>query len=788
MSLIHWWPLNGDYYDKIGNNNIISTGTTFTTNGKFGNAVALDSDSDVLKVNNLAELSALTNYSMACWVYLTGVATNHSSVLLSSGNWNAGTEQVCFALNSYSSGYRKILIPNGQGWSVGINLSSENKVQLNKWYHIAITYDGTTTLAYINGKNVGSYTGGGISSTNVGYYYLGAATYYAGFTMKGYMNNFRIYDHALSLKEVKELSKALAIHYTFEDPALTPNIFNTAIFLNDQKSNCTVVPYGSNGFKMTSTGSDPYIGTSANSGAGVGSQSKWDVGSNTSQVCLSWRHVSGPELNKNYMTFLNSNGQSLNTTHNNLSSATIIKGDQRYAIQTLPAGTVKVHARFGNETLASGSSITVDNVCLKIGNNSLYSLPNITNPLMNNVISSANITAKQNIYASSDARIGQQSLECKGNTIIDVMNSGDITDGVTASCWIKLLTYPTSNAIVFADYNSKLAFGFYGTENAIISCGGYSVGYVMKIKDKWASGWNHVVVTRAQDGTISCYLNGVKLNTSSANNWTSASGHLTIGGRLNGSYQTFFNGLIDDFRIYNTILSTEDIQELYKTTWSANRKGQVFTNKLNEDSSSSQKTRTGIQQANYLSEVIEYKGGFYLQVSHHNNKGGTNLFSSSDAFENSFVYHNDECWSAFPLIKNCGLYDGAYEFIALEQLGTSSNIVLRHWKQTVDPFTATYATAKKDGGNFTALENIPSMNGGMYKINSNTFFCITNASNGNWYGAFGSWSKFGSGIPTFNNGSSAGIFDLFVRVSPENAQIYREFKNGIIMPNTFNEI
>jgi hypothetical protein len=34
-----------------------------------------------------------------------------------------------------------------------------------------------------------------------------------------HMNDLRIYDHALSVKEVQELSKALMVHYTFNDVA-----------------------------------------------------------------------------------------------------------------------------------------------------------------------------------------------------------------------------------------------------------------------------------------------------------------------------------------------------------------------------------------------------------------------------------------------------------------------------------------------------------------------------------------------------------------------------------------
>lgn len=217
MSLIHWWPLNGNLND-LGLNplTLSNSNVTFDDTGKIGKAALFDSDSDHLTATNgVAELHALMEYSMTCWVYLSDQATNHSSSFLSSGNWNSNAAQICFGLYDWSGGYSRLLVPNGSSWANGISLST--KIQLNAWHHYTIVYDGLTTKGYIDGTYVGSYNGGGISSTDVSYYYLGAATYYDGFTMKGTMNDFRIYDHALSAKEVKEISKGLVLHYNFED-------------------------------------------------------------------------------------------------------------------------------------------------------------------------------------------------------------------------------------------------------------------------------------------------------------------------------------------------------------------------------------------------------------------------------------------------------------------------------------------------------------------------------------------------------------------------------------------
>ena len=85
---------------------------------------------------------------------------------------------------------------------------------------------------------------------------------------------------------------------------------------------------------------------------------------------------------------------------------------------------------------------------------------------------------------------------------------------------------------------------------------------------------------------------------------------------------------------------------------------------------------------------------------------------------------------------------------------------------------------------------------GMYKYhntnnNGYTYFCIANTASTNWFGAIGSWHEaangigHGVGIPNMLD-STSGITDLYVRVDPTKIT-YKEFKNGIIMPNTINE-
>ncbi len=81
--------------------------------------------------------------------------------------------------------------------------------------------------------------------------------------------------------------------------------------------------------------------------------------------------------------------------------------------------------------------------------------------------------------------------------------------------------------------------------------------------NNYSNKWVHVLMT--SDGVIErLYENGVQVNSTSAGNlnWTNQS--ITFGS-LYGSTGSWFNGLIDDVRVYNRALSTSEISQLYSS-------------------------------------------------------------------------------------------------------------------------------------------------------------------------------------------------------------------------------
>ena len=194
-------------------------------------------------------------------------------------------------------------------------------------------------------------------------------------------------------------------------------------------------------------------------------------------------------------------------------------------------------------------------------------------------------------------------------------------------------------------------------------------------------------------------------------------------------------------------------------------------------------SQQGIASASNFAEIpinpydtttyTEPDGSTWIRIIHHNNPAG-GLFASTDNF-NDYVYKDANRWF-FASLCNC-VTNGMWEFMVKQKQTSSSTEEKYRWIQYKNPYDAVYAdvTAAKVTKNTSSGYNTNSVHGGIYKFNSsNTFFVTANASNGNWYGAFGSWAAYQNGIPGFPNTTvTSGYMDLYLRVSP-NSSIYED--------------
>ena len=182
-------------------------------------------------------------------------------------------------------------------------------------------------------------------------------------------------------------------------------------------------------------------------------------------------------------------------------------------------------------------------------------------------------------------------------------------------------------------------------------------------------------------------------------------------------------------------------------------------------------TKTGIWTSptfsNYLTSLYdptpyaESDGSIWIRIFHHAN-ANTKLFASGDSFITK-VYKDEDRWFD---VSICNAITGTWELM-VKQKGTINGTERSwRWKQIVNPMIATFDDTK--AANITRVtgnEYTTGSFGGIYKINSNTYLCGNNATNGNWWGSVGAWANHQGGIPAWEGEVvTTGYMNLYLRI------------------------
>jgi hypothetical protein len=556
--------------DQMGN--AILTGTfTFHSAGKIGMCAQQHS---ARLTASTTSLTNLTSFSIAMWVKLSNTASTAWYDLFGFTVKNGDTVDSMRVEVTANGGSNFLVFCNNisgsTGGYAGFSLSKD------VWTHLIFIKQNGGVSTYINGvlSNT-SILNNFMDTYATGEFHIGDSNFYASY------NDVRIYNHVLSQAEIKELSKGLVLHYTFDSAALE----STTNLITGLKA----------GGRTTYNAADKSITT-----AGLNQDTYFYL--KTSEPIVEGRTytlqcmASGIGDGKQFVFGMQ--GQS--SSHH---SFKIVDGYNEYTFQanSYINGLTEI---LMDDTSRTGweSQAKFYNFQLEIKDHGTLYTPD-TRPaaLSNNtgIIIGNNVDTANTIY-SPDAAIGNGALKCS-NTSLQSFISGDITQGVTISCWVKG-SVPTDSRVVFADYNSKLAFGFFNNGQAIITCAGYGHKCVTDIKTPWTDDWNHIVVRRDSAGAVKCFLNSSELALSGSQEWSHAAATFSIGCRNNGTWTSYFNGLVDDMRVYHTALSDNDIKELYGSRWATNKVGQVFSNAINEAQAKFQITKGGINNCRTLNE------------------------------------------------------------------------------------------------------------------------------------------------------------------------------------------
>jgi hypothetical protein len=167
---------------------------------------------------------------------------------------------------------------------------------------------------------------------------------------------------------------------------------------------------------------------------------------------------------------------------------------------------------------------------------------------------------------TSGGRYGK-ALSFNGtNSVVTIADSSalDLTTGMTLEAWVDPATVGGWESIILKERPSApgLSYGMYASTNVNAPGGYINTGG----SDVAATGtsaltpgtWAHLALT--YDGSnLRLYVNGTLVRTTAnTGSLITSTGNLSIGG--NSIWGEYFNGLIDEVRVYNRALSQSEIQ------------------------------------------------------------------------------------------------------------------------------------------------------------------------------------------------------------------------------------
>ena len=209
MPLIRWYKLDGNAYDSSPTrDNGVATGVTYdTAYGKIGKGANFDSGrTDYVQFTTV---NLTTHHTVCFWMYCHDSAPASPTGGMLLGTFNAAGDYM-YALDG-----TRFRVNDGTS---SIDWTSDPSFY-NTWRHVALVFynDGTNDQIklYLDGVSQGDG-----STTYDGTYdidCIGACYTITSYDFDGYLNDVRIYDHKLSVKEIKEIAKAKVLHLKFQE-------------------------------------------------------------------------------------------------------------------------------------------------------------------------------------------------------------------------------------------------------------------------------------------------------------------------------------------------------------------------------------------------------------------------------------------------------------------------------------------------------------------------------------------------------------------------------------------
>ena len=580
MSLRLWLPLTNTVENLGLENCEFTTNNITSVDGKINQYAAhFNGNNSWISIKNPPDLN-ITDFSFAFWLK---TYADTDGMCIYNGRTKAGNPIAIFIING------SIRFDDG---ALHSNLLT---IEKNKWYHIVITRDSNNIKTYLNGNLCETTSSTSFALNKITYASIGCSSLNSNapsaYPLDGDLNDFRIYDHCLSDKEVKELSKGLILHYklskSLNSNLITTDFVTTATKSSYYRSHSTINHLLTPEIIMANQGRtlwfsyDIYTpGTRKNGN---------DTSNNFSRFGIHGllKYNNGTE-NKTSYPF----SKSLNYSGN------LIRVEKSYVI---PSNIVSVTSftfsiqcgtyNFNSPADDNDETWYIKNLKLEWDTPTPYSphteydnddIEYDYSGYGNHAIANSDIKSNSDSYLYNSCREfnGDKQWFTIQNPLRKIFND-DFTVSVCVNIsaehrGIILGDNPNHTIISFEIYLGRVFRFYYDNKPNLIG------NIAIPINT-----WHNIIFIR-DNNTFKIYVDGV-LDNSITPDYSLPASDITALSRIGDDYRgdtinaVSFPGKMSDLRIYGTALSEDDIKELYNVPTSLDNNGNIFTGELIEE-------------------------------------------------------------------------------------------------------------------------------------------------------------------------------------------------------------
>lgn len=216
------YPFNGDLYDvTVHQMDGAAYGSPTFTASKAEGDRSLSLNGTTQFVQLPYEVASSDELTFAAWVYWRSTSVPNQRIF----DFGNGGNQYAYLTPSNGTGVA-FVINDGSGEQ---KVESTTKLNSSRWKHVAVSIGRDATTLYVDGEPVGSSTltirPADISTT---LNYLGRSQQGSTSMLKAYLDDVRIYNHALDAEGVKAAMNAATDHIT--SPEANPDIDNQQFY------------------------------------------------------------------------------------------------------------------------------------------------------------------------------------------------------------------------------------------------------------------------------------------------------------------------------------------------------------------------------------------------------------------------------------------------------------------------------------------------------------------------------------------------------------------------------